>query len=226
LARPNNEMSRWAKAERLRTRYVWPAPLLGQGTGGSLRRGGRGTSFVRRASPVPCFKELETIHFLSPARRFTSLRVAMFLINGLAALVAVGFLADGVPPVAHELRSKRDAQAAVAIEAFVASLTPNEKARLYRVLTSTESNFASFQARNAEDDAVLEKFRIFWEPFQGLRAQIELWGRALRSVSSSTKAGEVLVAVILLAVVATSALALRAHGRQPTDPTEGRPWRS
>jgi hypothetical protein len=155
------------------------------------------------------FKESATIDFISLSRRFTALRVAMLLINGLATLVAVGFLADGVPPVAHELRSKRDAQAAAAIEAFVASLTTDEKARLYRMLTSKESAFASLEGGNAEDDAILEKFRVFWEPFQGFRAQMELWGRAMRSVSSSTKAGEVWVAVILLAVVATSALALR-----------------
>ncbi len=130
----------------------------------------------------------------------------------MAILVAVGFLADGIPPLAHQLQSERDAQADVAIDAFLASLTLDEKARLYRLLSSTETTFASLQGNDADDKAVLEKLRLFW--VQNYGTQVQLWGHALRSVSSNRKAGEVWVALVLLAVVAMSALALRAHVRR------------
>ena len=98
--------------------------------------GGVGGRCSSAAGP-PClsFKDLETIDFTSRSRRFTTLRAAAFLINGIAILMAIGLLADGIPPLAHELESKRDAQANVAIEAFLAPLTLDEKARLYRVLS-------------------------------------------------------------------------------------------
>jgi hypothetical protein len=187
---------------------------------GSPRHGWTGAAGVgvrcSCAAGPPClsFKDLETIDFTSQSRRFTTLRAAAFLINGIAILVAIGFLADGIPPLAHELENKRDAQANVAIEAFLAPLTLDEKARLYRVLSSTEPSFASLQGYDANDRAVLEKFRVFWQSFQNYRTQVQLWEHALRSVSSNTKAGEVWVALVLLAVVAMSALALRAHVRE------------
>ncbi len=156
------------------------------------------------------FRELDIIDFILRSRRLTSLRAAALLINAMATLVAVVFLADGIPPLVHELRSERDAQANVAIQAFLASLTQDDKARLYRILSSAPT-LASLHGGDAQDSAVLEKYRLFWEPFQSYRTQAELWGHALRTVSSSTKAGEVWVALLVLAVVALSALALRAH---------------
>ena len=147
-----------------------------------------------------------------PSRRLTTLRTVGFLINAIATLVAVGFLADGVPSLVRELRRERDTRAHVEIEAFLASLTGDEKARLYRRLSSTSLTSPSVQGNDAQDDAVLEKFRLFWEPFQSVRKQAQLWGEALRSVSSGSKAVEVWVALIVLPVVAMSSLALRAHG--------------
>ena len=155
---------------------------------------------------------MEILNFIVPSRRLMTLRTVGLLINAIATLVAVGFLADGVPSLVRELRRERDTRAYVEIEAFLASLTADEKARLYRRLSSTSLTSASVHGNDAEDDAVLEKFRLFWEPFQGVRKQARLWGDALRSVSSSSKAAEVWVALIVLAVVAMSSLALRAHG--------------
>ena len=179
-----------------------------------MRRGLGGRCSCAAGPPCRTFKELEIIDFISLSWRLTTLRAAAFLINGIAILVAVGFLADGIPPLAHQLQSERDAQADVAIEAFLASLTLDEKARLYRLLSSMETTFASLQGNDADDEAVLEKLRLFWESFQNHGTQVQLWGHALRSVSSNTKAGEVWVALVLLAVVAMSALALRAHVRR------------
>jgi hypothetical protein len=147
-----------------------------------------------------------------PLRRLITLRTSGLVINAIATLVAVGFLADGVPSLVRELRRERDARAHVEIEAFLASLTPDEKARLYRRLSSTSLTSTSVHGNDAQDDAVVEKFRLFWEPFQSVRKQAQLWNDALRSVSSSWKAGEVWVALIVLAVVVMSSLALRAHG--------------
>ena len=90
--------------------------------------------------------------------------------------------------------------------------TPDEKARLYRALSSTSAISVLTRGNDADDDPALEKFRLFWGPFQSVRKQAELWGSALRSVSSTAKAGEVWVALIVLGVVAMSSLALRAHG--------------
>ena len=144
-----------------------------------------------------------------------TLGTAGLVINAIATLVAVAFLADAVPTLAHELRSERNAQAHVEIEVFLASLTPDEKARLYRALSSTSAPADSIHGDDARDDVVLEKFRRFWVPFQSVRKQARLWGDALGSVSSGTKAGEMWVALIVLAVVAMSSLALRAHARRP-----------
>jgi hypothetical protein len=158
---------------------------------------------------------LENFSFILPARRLTTLHTAGLFINAIATLVAVAFLADAVPLLAHELRSERDAQAHVEIEAFLASLTSNEKARLYRTLSSTNAPADSIHGDDAQDDAVLERFRLFWVPFQSYRKQAQLWADALRSVSSGAKAGEVWVALIVLAVVTMSSLALRANARRP-----------
>jgi hypothetical protein len=158
-------------------------------------------------SPCLTFKELEIPSFIVPSRRLITLRTAGLFINAIATLVAVGFLTDGVPSPVRELRRERDARAHVEIEAFLASLTPDEKARLYRRLSSTSVTSASVHDNDAQDNAVLEKFRLFCEPFQSVRKQAQLWGDALRSVSSSSKAGEVWVALIVLAVVVTSSLA-------------------
>lgn len=161
------------------------------------------------------FTALENLSFILPARRFTTLLTAGLFINAIATLVAVAFLADAVPSLAHGLRSERDAQAHVEVEVFLASLTSDEKARLYRTLSSTNAPADSIHGDDAQDDAVLEKFRGFWMPFQSYRKQAQLWGDALSSVSSGRKAGEVWVASIVLAVVAMSSLALRAHARRP-----------
>jgi hypothetical protein len=155
---------------------------------------------------------LEILGFIVPSRRLITLRTAGLVINTIATLVAVGFLADSVPSLVRELRRERDTRAHVEIEAFLASLRPDEKARLYRRLSSTSLTSASIHGNDAQDDAVVEKFRLFWEPFRSVRKQAQLWKDALRSVSSSSKAGELWVALIVLAVVAMSSLALRAHG--------------
>jgi hypothetical protein len=81
-------------------------------------------------------------------------------------------------------------------------------------LSSTSAIPASLHESDAQDDAVLEKFHLFWEPFQSVRKQGRLWREALRSVASSSKAGEVWTALIVLAVVVMSSLALRAHGQR------------
>jgi hypothetical protein len=159
-------------------------------------------------------EEPEIIDLVSLSRRPARLRAARLVINALAILVAVGFLADGVPPLAHELQSERDARADAMIAAFLASLTLDEKARLHRVLSSTDPNLDSLHGKDADDKAVLEKFRVFWQPFQNYRTQVELWAHAVRSVSSDTKAGEVWGALFLLAAVAMSGVALRAHVRE------------
>ncbi len=178
--------------------------------------GGRDGGCCSCAAGPPClpFKKLQVIDFRLLSRRLTPLRIAALVINGIATLVALVFLADGVPPLAQELRDERDAEANVAIEAFLASLTLDEKARLYRVLSSADPAFESLHGDDAQDDAALEKYRAFWEPFQGYRTQAQLWGHALRSLPNGTKAGEVWVALIVLAVVAMSVLALKAHVRE------------
>jgi hypothetical protein len=177
-----------------------------------LSAGGWGMLSCAAGSPCLTFKELEILSLILPSRRLMTLRTAGLFVNAIATLVAVGFLADGLPSLVRELRRERDARAHVEIEAFLASLTPDERARLYRRLSSTSVTSASVHDDDAQDSAVLEKFRLFWEPFQSVRKQAQLWGDALRSVSSSSKAGEVGVAFIVLTVVVMSSLALRAHG--------------
>ena len=201
-------MSRWTNASPRRRRYQWP---LGRGTGGPS--GGGSGDFVHAPQVPPCltFTDLEILGLVLPARLVT-LRSTGLLINAIATLVAVAFLADALPTLAHQVRTERKARAHAEIEAFLASLTPDEKARLYRALSSTSAISVLTRGNDADDDPALEKFRLFWGPFQSVRKQAELWGSALRSVSSTAKAGEVWVALIVLGVVAMSSLALRAHG--------------
>jgi hypothetical protein len=159
---------------------------------------------------VSAVQRLAIINFILQTRRLTTVRAAALAINAMATLVAVVFLADGLPPLAQELRRERDAQANAAIQAFLTSLTQDDKARLYRVL-SLAPTAASLHGGDAQDGAVLEKYRLFWEPFQSDRTQVKLWGHALLTVSSGTKAGEVWVALLVLVVVILSVVALRAH---------------
>jgi hypothetical protein len=155
---------------------------------------------------------LAILNLIVLSRRLMTLRTAGLVINAIATLVAVGFLADGLPSLVRDLRRERNARAHVEIESFLASLTPDEKSRLYRRLSSIGAASASVLGNDPQDDAALEKFRRFWEPFQNFRKQARLWWDALRSASASSKAGEVWVALIVLAVVVTSSLAVRAHG--------------
>src|SRR5262249_61730883 len=95
------------------------------------------------------------------------------------------------------------------VRAFLASLTRDDKARLYRILSSAPT--VDMHDADSQDGAVLEKYRLFHEPLRSYRTQVKLWGQALLTVSFGTRAGEVWVALLVLAVVALSALALRAR---------------